>query len=740
MRTKQRGIILSWILSYFVVFLVPTSVVTYAFFYSVSQLGAEAEENSIASLKLAANQIDNVIEMMQDAAANLAGDENILSFSENYDSISSEAMLKIVNDINNNAVMSNYFRTAYIYFDRSGIVLGNKGKYMAETYYKLHHSGGSMTYEQWIDLLRSYTVGTYKNELYTPTSGTAEYSTLYVKSLPFGEPQNMRAAVVFVLNNNWLSQTLKEGWSSKRICFIANENDEIIASSKNAKIFETMPYREINGSGRGNIKFGGKKYSTYCIGSSVNLWKYYLVYTDNDLFDKYFPSIMVFILIYILLVVLIVCVIAANIKKNYRSLNKVVGVLSNDLGIDIDLHTDVYDDIARHLHTSFSKSKDIIERQRERLKINFLNKLLYDSNMTDIEIKEGRDYLGESFFGGNIRLVLCCITESPDYADEYGTVVIDNIFTEIISEKYPVIGNVTEDSVIFLVSADQDFEAFITEKNKFAAELIKREFSVSFITSVSESGELKNVSDMYSQARYTLESAASCGKNNIVFYSDVTVNKTAGLSKSLAVWQQYINLMQTGKYSLAFSVIKPTVDILALNGSKMPDIKIRMYSLINNIIEGLNAAAGVENEKYVKKLELISQPSELKNYVYYMFNELKQLEADKENDKYGDLIQEVKSIIDKNYGDENLSIGSIADKFGMNPAYFARLFAKHTGVYMNDYINSVRLSEAKKMLTSTNKSVKDIASLAGYGNNTTFIRVFKKSEGITPSKYRELNK
>ena len=76
----------------------------------------------------------------------------------------------------------------------------------------------------------------------------------------------------------------------------------------------------------------------------------------------------------------------------------------------------------------------------------------------------------------------------------------------------------------------------------------------------------------------------------------------------------------------------------------------------------------------------------------------------------------------------------------MNPAYFARLFAKHTGVYMNDYINSVRLSEAKKMLTSTNKSVKDIASLAGYGNNTTFIRVFKKSEGITPSKYRELNK
>ena len=58
---------------------------------------------------------------------------------------------------------------------------------------------------------------------------------------------------------------------------------------------------------------------------------------------------------------------------------------------------------------------------------------------------------------------------------------------------------------------------------------------------------------------------------------------------------------------------------------------------------------------------------------------------------------------------------------------------------MNDYINSVRLNEAKKMLTSTNKSVKDIASLAGYGNNTTFIRVFKKSEGITPSKYRELN-
>jgi len=47
-----------------------------------------------------------------------------------------------------------------------------------------------------------------------------------------------------------------------------------------------------------------------------------------------------------------------------------------------------------------------------------------------------------------------------------------------------------------------------------------------------------------------------------------------------------------------------------------------------------------------------------------------------------------------------------------------------------------RLQKAKEWLTTTDKSVKEIAKLLQYNNSQNFIRSFRKIEGITPGKYR----
>ena len=45
-------------------------------------------------------------------------------------------------------------------------------------------------------------------------------------------------------------------------------------------------------------------------------------------------------------------------------------------------------------------------------------------------------------------------------------------------------------------------------------------------------------------------------------------------------------------------------------------------------------------------------------------------------------------------------------------------------------------NEAKKLLLSTSLSIADVAEQSGYGDYRVFTKVFKKSEGITPSQYR----
>ena len=46
------------------------------------------------------------------------------------------------------------------------------------------------------------------------------------------------------------------------------------------------------------------------------------------------------------------------------------------------------------------------------------------------------------------------------------------------------------------------------------------------------------------------------------------------------------------------------------------------------------------------------------------------------------------------------------------------------------------MEKAKKLLLSTSLSVAEVAEQSGYGEYRVFTKVFKKSEGITPSQYR----
>ncbi len=93
-------------------------------------------------------------------------------------------------------------------------------------------------------------------------------------------------------------------------------------------------------------------------------------------------------------------------------------------------------------------------------------------------------------------------------------------------------------------------------------------------------------------------------------------------------------------------------------------------------------------------------------------------------------------FIDTNIADTNLCHTMIAGAFGMNTKYCARFFKEQNGVSINDYINASRVRRAK-LLLGKEMTVKDIAEQVGYGHIVTFIRIFKRMEGVSPGKYRE---
>lgn len=85
---------------------------------------------------------------------------------------------------------------------------------------------------------------------------------------------------------------------------------------------------------------------------------------------------------------------------------------------------------------------------------------------------------------------------------------------------------------------------------------------------------------------------------------------------------------------------------------------------------------------------------------------------------------------------DEMSLAVLAEEFHLNPQYISQLFKNEIGVNFLTYLTNIRMEKAKKLLLSTSLSVAEVAEKSGYGDYRVFSKVFKKSEGITPSQYR----
>lgn len=94
------------------------------------------------------------------------------------------------------------------------------------------------------------------------------------------------------------------------------------------------------------------------------------------------------------------------------------------------------------------------------------------------------------------------------------------------------------------------------------------------------------------------------------------------------------------------------------------------------------------------------------------------------------------AYIETHYGDADLSNESLAHMSALSSCYFIRQFKNIRGITPHQYIQAVRIRSARQMLTTTSRSIEDIADICGFSNASHFIMVFKRMTGITPLQFR----
>ncbi|MBN1052436.1 MULTISPECIES: response regulator [unclassified Clostridium] len=137
------------------------------------------------------------------------------------------------------------------------------------------------------------------------------------------------------------------------------------------------------------------------------------------------------------------------------------------------------------------------------------------------------------------------------------------------------------------------------------------------------------------------------------------------------------------------------------------------------------------------------KPSELIDAINNIFVNLK-INKDTYMEKSVNELKEVpiKAAIEyiHNNFDEKVSLEQMASICNLSPCYFSKVFKKAVGVNFVSYVNDTKINKAKELLENTDIPVLNVALDLGFDDCGYFIRVFKKSQGVTPKKYREVHK
>ncbi len=162
----------------------------------------------------------------------------------------------------------------------------------------------------------------------------------------------------------------------------------------------------------------------------------------------------------------------------------------------------------------------------------------------------------------------------------------------------------------------------------------------------------------------------------------------------------------------------------------------RCAALVGQVYDSLGGMAELyfdEGERRTKELENILAET------LFGVRYLCELHDSNFSDSAVSVCNNAKNYISANFN-RNIRFEILAERVGYSYDRFRHIFVNVVGMGPKAYLQGVRMSNAKEMLTFTSRPVHEIAARCGYSNPVVFMNYFKRSMGITPSQYRKFSR
>jgi two-component system response regulator YesN len=191
------------------------------------------------------------------------------------------------------------------------------------------------------------------------------------------------------------------------------------------------------------------------------------------------------------------------------------------------------------------------------------------------------------------------------------------------------------------------------------------------------------------------------------------------------------------------SIIKGYADLL---GEKSGENQMLEYYIFGDIIVGASKIIEELGGDIKQIIPFSLQQNEIQEIInsreiFYekirsLFNAVIEFRESQTGGRYQAVILKAKAYIDLNYGDQDISLHTVASHVGISPNHLSTVFSQETGENFIEYLTRVRIERAKHLLANTAMKSADIAHETGFSDPHYFSFIFKKNTGLSPREYR----
>ena len=747
---REHRVFMRFLLSYLIMLVLPIAIISGVI---QGRILDELEMEVRRSNQMLLQQVSQVIDLRIRELALLAGQASLNPRVRNFLFRPGSGPEEVIRTIDLQSDMmifqspNRFLADLYVYSFKADAMVSRMARYNPVFFYNEVRRPEGVTYDDWLAEMRAgHANGCLAATTYqvrdTGVSLPKRFFITYMQSLPINEGPASGTLIAYLATEQ-IEQLFAPLVSRGRgVAFIADKGGRVLISTGKAP---PMFWPTDAAKNRGRFTLEGEPVIASVEKSSITDW-YYVALVPERIFNAKVSAIRALMLAILILCLLVGAGFAAGLSwQNYRPVRTMIEVLAP---LKMGGRSVPRDEIALIVE---STKEAVRENQNLRSYLQ-QNEALVQSNLLR-RVLCGRIPLNE--IGGILRTLgtpadACYLVAVADIEmpAEQATAAAKGMMTLAAAEGIQrltscLVAEIEDERLGILIAlpSEESGKETSLEIAGRIQEGLRDDYHIPVSIGLSVAAGVEKIPQTFREAVQAADYRIARGHYVIISYDQIAQVDDC-YYYPLDRERQLINQVKAADFAAVSAMVDEVYEENFVRRQlSLSLVRCVFFDLIGTALKVLNELSAAKQEVLGPETEVdhwLNQPAtatEMRDKLKQVYGRICRWIGDhRQEDHNAKLREEIIAQLDRSYTDPNLSLVLLAERIGVSLSYLSRFIKDQTGYNFTNYLNRLRIERAKELLVE-GRTIGEVAVAVGYLSANTFIRTFKKYEGVTPGQF-----